>query len=91
MVYHHISVDMKCRALHLLVEGWKLGIITDSLGHGQVEPGSVNCGQRCLLTQDVIADIQEVLLETPNLYPDEIAEWFLFTPYFNICPPQQSS
>ena len=52
--------------------------------HGQVEPGSVNRGQRCLLTQDVIADIQEVLLETPDLYPDEIAEWFLLTPYFNI-------
>ena len=68
MVYHHISVDMKCRALHLLAEGWKLGIITDSLGHGQVEPGSVNRGQRRLLTQDVIADIQEVLLETPDLY-----------------------
>ena len=72
---------MKCRALHLLAEGWKLGIITDSLGHGQVEPGSVNRGQRHLLTQDVIADIQEVLLETPDLYPDEIAEWFLLTPY----------
>ena len=91
MVYHHISVDMKCRALHLLVEGWKLGIITDSLGHGQVEPGSVSHGQCHLLTQDVIADIQEVLLETPNLYPDKIAEWFLLTPYFTICPPQQSS
>ena len=82
---------MKCRALHLLVEGWKLGIITDSLSHGQVEPGSVNHGQHCLLTQDAIADIQEVLLETPNLYPDEIAEWFLLIPYFNICPPQQFS
>ena len=83
MVYHHISVDMKCRALHLLAEGWKLWIITDSLGHGQVEPGSVNRGQRRLLTQDVIADIQEVLLETPDLYPDEIAEWFLLTAHHN--------
>ena len=60
MVYHHISVDMKCRALHLLAEGWELGKIADSLGvseksvnhwldnyviHGQVDPGSMNHGR----------------------------------------------
>jgi hypothetical protein len=27
MVYHHISADMKCRALQLLAEGWELGRI----------------------------------------------------------------
>ena len=57
MVYHHISVDMKCRALRLLAEGWELGKIADSVSeksvncwldnyviHGQVDPGSMNHG-----------------------------------------------
>ena len=46
--------------------------------HGQVDPHSVNRGRRRLLTQDIIEDMQELLLETPNLYLDEIAEWLLF-------------
>ena len=69
-----------------------MGEITESLGvskksvdhwfdnyevHGQVDPPSINQGRRRLLTQDVIEDIQELLLETPDLYLDEIAEWLL--------------
>lgn len=92
MVNRHISVDMKCRALQLLAEGWELEEITECLGvseksvnrwfdsyeiHGQVDPRSVNRGRRRLLTQDVIEDIRELLLETPDLYLDEIAEWLL--------------
>ena len=92
MVYHHISADMKCRALQLLAEGWELEEITESLGvsnksvdrwfdnyevHGQADPPSINRGRQRLLTQDVIEDIQELLLETPDLYLDEIAEWLL--------------
>lgn len=82
---------MKCRALQLLAEGWELEI-ADILGvsqlsvnhwidnyvvHGRVDPPSVNRGRRRLLTQDVIGDIQELLLETPDLYLDEIAEYLL--------------
>ena len=92
MVYRHISTDMKCRALQLLENGWELDEITEVLGiskesvdrwldnyatHGQVDPHSVNRGRRRLLTQDIIEDMQELLLETPDLYLDEIAEWLL--------------
>ena len=97
MVYRHISADMKCRALQLLAEGRELERIADVLGvseksinrwfdnyeaHGQVDPPSVNQGRRRLLTQDVISDMQELLLETPDLYLDEIAEWLLL--YHNL-------
>jgi transposase len=83
MVYRKISADIKCRALQLLAEGWELGEIANVLGvseksvdhwlhnyeaHGRVDPPSVNRGRRRLLTQDVIGDIQELLLETPDLY-----------------------
>jgi transposase len=92
MVYRKISADIKCRALQLLAEGWELGEIANVLGvseksvdhwlhnyeaHGRVDPPSVNRGRRRLLTQNVIGDIQELLLETPDLYLDEITEWLL--------------
>jgi transposase len=92
MVYRRISSDMKCRALQLLAEGWELRRIADIFGvslksvdrwfdnyevHGRVDPPFVNQGRRRLLTQDVIGDMQELLLETPDLYLDEIAEWLL--------------
>ena len=90
MVYRGISADMKCRALQLLAEGWELGKIAECLGvseksidhgwfdnyevHGQVDPRSVNRGRRPLLTQEIIGEMQELLLETPDLYLDEITE-----------------
>jgi Homeodomain-like domain-containing protein len=91
MVYRHISADMKCRALQLLAEGWELeiagvlGVSERSVKHwfdnyevhGRVDPPSVNQGRRRLLTQDVIEDLQELLLETPDLYLDKIMEWLL--------------
>jgi hypothetical protein len=45
--------------------------------HGNVDPRSVNRGRRRLLTQEVIEDMQELLLETPDLYLDEVAKWLL--------------
>ena len=89
MVYRQISADMKSRALQLLAASWELDIITECLGVskvsvyrwsdnyevcGQVNPHSANRGRQRLLTQDIIEEIQELLLETTDLYLDEIAE-----------------
>lgn len=97
MVYRQISADMKSRALQLLAAGWELDIITECLGvskvsvyrwsdnyevYGQVNPHSANRGRQRLLTQDIIEEIQELLLETTDLYLDEIAEWLLL--YHNL-------
>jgi transposase len=92
MVYRHISADPKCRALQLFAEGEVLGISKRSFdrwydnyevhGNASVDPRSVNRGRRRLLTQDVTEDMQELLLETPDLYLDEVAEWLLL--YHNL-------
>jgi len=90
MVYRKISADMKQRALQLLREGWELEDVTDALGvssksicrwstnfetRGRVDPPAVLRGRPRLLNAEAIADLQELIQETPELFLSEIGEW----------------
>jgi len=81
---------MKQRALQLLREGWELEDVTDALGvssksigrwstnfetHGRVDPPAVLRGRPRLLNAEAIADLQELIQETPELFLSEIGEW----------------
>lgn len=90
MVYRQISVDMKQRALQLIGEGWEMEEVADVLGVssksierwadnynvlGQVNRLSVLRGRPRLLNADAVADLHQLILETPSLFLDEISEW----------------
>jgi len=90
MVYRPISADMKRRALQLLDEGWEMQQIADLLGissksihrwqdnyetHGLVNPPSYLRGRRRILSSDVVDDLHDLMLESPELYLDEIGIW----------------
>jgi transposase len=80
---------MKRRALQL-DEGWEMQQITDVLGvssksidrwqdnyemHGLVNPSSYLRGRRHILSADVVDDLNDLMLESPKLYLDEIGIW----------------
>jgi len=90
MVYRHISSDMKQRALQLLLEGWDIDDIVESLGvstksitrwkdnyerHGMASPTSVTRGRRRLLTSTMLGDLKALILDSLSLYLDELSEW----------------
>jgi transposase len=75
MVYHHISPDMKQRALQLLKQGWEiedvaevLGVSSKSIGRwsdnydaeGRVDPLSVLRGRPHTLTANAIQELHDV-------------------------------
>ena len=93
---------MKERALHLLTEGWELPEIADVLGvslksidrwadnydrNGTVIRPSYHQGRCHLLNAEAISDLKELIDESPELYLDEIGEWFPFT-MTSLCPPR---
>jgi transposase len=81
---------MKQRALQLLLEGWDMDDIVESLGvstksitrwkdnyeqHGTVSPTSVTRGRRRLLTSTMLGDLKALILDSPSLYLDELSKW----------------
>ncbi|KAH7918110.1 hypothetical protein BV22DRAFT_1108445 [Leucogyrophana mollusca] len=90
MVYQKISTDMKEQALKLLGDGWEMDEIADALGiseksigrwedkmlqEGRVDTPSILHGRRRLLNATAIAELQELIKESPSLFLDEISEW----------------
>jgi transposase len=91
MVYRTISLDIKQRALYLLLEeGWEMDQITAALGvystsvgrwehnyetHGCVNPPTPLRGRRRLLSSDIAEELHEMFIENPSLLLDEIGEW----------------
>ena len=90
MVYRSISADMKRRALQLLDDGREIHEIGDLLGlssksierwhdkyetHGRVDPLTFLRGRRPILSADVLEGLHELILESPELYLDEIGIW----------------
>jgi transposase len=91
MVYHMISLDLKQRALYLLLEeGWEIDRIAAALGvhsksierwednyenHGCVNPPTPLRGRHRLLSSDIAEELNELLIESPSLLLDEIGEW----------------
>jgi len=90
MVYRPISADMKRRALQLLEDGWEMRAIAEVLGvsaksigrwhnnyntKGRVDPPSFLRGRRRILSADVLEDLRGLILESPELYLDEIGLW----------------
>jgi transposase len=91
MVYCTISLDLKERALYLLLkEGWEMDQITTALGvhstgierwdvnyetHGCVNPPTPLQGCRQLLSSNIAEELHKLLIENPSLLSDEIGEW----------------
>ena len=90
MVFRHISPDMKLRALALLQSGWEMADIVEALGvskrsiarwddnfdeYGRTNPRSVLQGRPRILNATVMAEIYDLIQETPSLFLDEIGEW----------------
>ncbi|KAH7924847.1 hypothetical protein BV22DRAFT_1012430, partial [Leucogyrophana mollusca] len=91
LVYRKISTDMKEQALKLLGDGWEMDEIADALGiseksirrcqedkmlqEGRVDTPSILRGHCWLLNATAIAELQELIKESPSLFLDEISEW----------------
>ena len=90
MVYRRIGIDMKYRALELLLEGWEEASVAEVLGvsewsltrwkdnlekTGAISQQPIHQGRVHILNTAVIEDLQGLINETPSLYLDEIAEW----------------
>ena len=90
MVYRPISADMKRTALQLLNKDWEMQQIANLLGissksihrwqdnyetHSLVNPPSYLQGRQCILSSYVVDDLYDLMLESPELYLDEIGIW----------------
>ena len=82
MVYRRISRDMKERAQYLLQDGWEMEEVVTALGvsdhsiqrwlnnyeqEGQVDPPRVLCGRHRLLNTAAIADLLDLVAESPGI------------------------
>ncbi|EIW86199.1 hypothetical protein CONPUDRAFT_34507, partial [Coniophora puteana RWD-64-598 SS2] len=90
MVYRTISEDIKIRALDLVEQGHEheevariLKVSEKSISRwfnsidekGSLAPARELCGRPAALNEDVKENLRQLLIESPNLYLDEIVEW----------------
>jgi len=90
MVFRRISSDMKLRALALLQQGWEMDKVVEALNISQRsierwannfdeygcanQPGGLQ-GRPRTLNATVMAELDDLIRETPSLFLDEIGEW----------------
>ena len=90
MVFRRISSDMKLRALALLQQGWEMDKVVEALNISQRsierwannfdeygcvnQPGGLQ-GRPHTLNATVMAELDDLIWETPSLFLDEISEW----------------
>jgi transposase len=90
MPFHKIDAGVKERALQLISEGWPLGQVIEAIGvsrrsinrwatnyeaFGSVKSPTVIAGRPRVLNTTAVQGLHELLVESPQLYLDEMAEY----------------